>query len=120
MKILICFGTRPEWLKIKPIIEKLNKDNFDIFFTGQHDDLIMALAMAVYVAETSFTQLNKVNEMAKSMLESWTVETYEKPTQQFFNPQIPNQMFDNNPAYRNQPTKRDYQEYLWVFGGIKR
>jgi len=40
MKILICFGTRPEWLKIKPIIEKLNKDNFDIFFTGQHDDLI--------------------------------------------------------------------------------
>ena len=87
---------------------------------GQHDDLIMALAMAVYVAETSFTQLNKVNDMAKSMLESWTVETYEKPTQQFFNPQIPNQMFDNNPAYRNQPTKRDYQEYLWVFGGIKR
>jgi hypothetical protein len=88
---------------------------------GQHDDLIMAMAMAVYVAETSFTQLSKVNEQAKSMLESWTVETYEKPNQQFFNPALPNtgQQF-NNPAYRNQPSLKEYKDYLWLFGGMKR
>lgn len=40
MKILFCFGTRPEWLKIKPIISKFDKKNYDIFFTGQHMDLI--------------------------------------------------------------------------------
>lgn len=36
--ILICFGTRPEWLKVKPIAEKL--DNVKLLFTGQHPDLL--------------------------------------------------------------------------------
>ena len=36
--ILLCFGTRPEWLKIKPLIEKL--DNYKLLFTGQHPDLL--------------------------------------------------------------------------------
>lgn len=38
--ILFCFGTRPEWLKIKPIIESLNKDEYQLLFTGQHPDLL--------------------------------------------------------------------------------
>ena len=38
--ILICFGTRPEWLKIKPLVEKLSKDKFKLLFTGQHVDLL--------------------------------------------------------------------------------
>jgi len=87
---------------------------------GQHDDLIMAISMAVYVAETSFTQLNKVNNMAKSMLESWTVETYEKPNKEFFNPALPNMNQFNNIAYRNQPSLKEYKEYLWLFGAGKR
>jgi UDP-N-acetylglucosamine 2-epimerase (non-hydrolysing) len=40
MKILFCLGTRPEWLKIKPLINIMNKDEYDIFFTGQHEDLL--------------------------------------------------------------------------------
>jgi len=40
MKILICVGTRPEWLKIKPIINLLDKSEFDLLFTGQHIDLL--------------------------------------------------------------------------------
>ena len=39
-KILLCFGTRPEWLKIKPIIEQLDKTNYELLFTGQHPDLL--------------------------------------------------------------------------------
>ena len=37
-KILLCFGTRPEWLKIKPLIQVL--DNYELLFTGQHPDLL--------------------------------------------------------------------------------
>ena len=40
MKILICLGTRPEWLKIKPIVEKLNVFDYKLLFTGQHLDLL--------------------------------------------------------------------------------
>jgi UDP-N-acetylglucosamine 2-epimerase (non-hydrolysing) len=39
-KILVAYGTRPEWVKIKPILKLLNKDKYDIVFTGQHKDLI--------------------------------------------------------------------------------
>jgi UDP-N-acetylglucosamine 2-epimerase (non-hydrolysing) len=35
--ILICFGTRPEWLKIKPLLSKVNHK---LLFTGQHTDLV--------------------------------------------------------------------------------
>lgn len=41
--ILICFGTRPEFIKIKPILdvfEKYNFNKFKIVFTGQHKDLL--------------------------------------------------------------------------------
>ena len=38
--ILFCFGTRPEWIKIKPVISKLNRDEYKILFTGQHTDLV--------------------------------------------------------------------------------
>ena len=87
---------------------------------GQHDDLIMAIAMAVYVAESSFSQLEKVNQQAKIMLDSWAVETYEKPREQYFNPAIPNKNQFNSPEYRNQATRKDYEQYLWLFGVPKR
>lgn len=40
IKILICIGTRPEWLKIKPIVNLLDEDEYDLLFTGQHRDLL--------------------------------------------------------------------------------
>jgi len=39
-KILICFGTRPEWLKVKPLINVLDKSQYSLLFTGQHPDLL--------------------------------------------------------------------------------
>lgn len=38
--LLICFGTRPEWLKVKPLIMLLEKDSYKLLFTGQHRDLL--------------------------------------------------------------------------------
>ena len=42
MKILVAFGTRPEWLKLKPLLDKfLDYDiDFDCLYTGQHEDLL--------------------------------------------------------------------------------
>lgn len=37
-KILICFGTRPEWLKLEPLTKVLS--NYQLLFTGQHIDLL--------------------------------------------------------------------------------
>lgn len=38
----IAFGTRPEWLKIKPVCIELKERNipFQLIFTGQHKDLV--------------------------------------------------------------------------------
>ena len=38
MKPLLCFGTRPEWLKIKPLVKILGE--YKLLFTGQHVDLL--------------------------------------------------------------------------------
>lgn len=38
--VLFCFGTRPEWLKIKPLIKIMDKSKYKLLFTGQHSDLL--------------------------------------------------------------------------------
>ena len=43
LPILICFGTRPEWLKVKPLIKLMNRDEYQLLFTGQHEDLLKAV-----------------------------------------------------------------------------
>lgn len=43
--ILICFGTRPEWLKIKPLINVLTPGSFKLLFTGQHSDLVESFSV---------------------------------------------------------------------------
>jgi UDP-N-acetylglucosamine 2-epimerase len=39
--ILLCYGTRPEWIKIKSLIEEFRKNNypFKILFTGQQEHI---------------------------------------------------------------------------------
>ncbi|MFB5631414.1 MAG: non-hydrolyzing UDP-N-acetylglucosamine 2-epimerase [Nitrosopumilaceae archaeon] len=43
MKIAIVLGTRPEIIKLAPIIKQLNKKNTHVIFTGQHYDYEMSL-----------------------------------------------------------------------------
>ena len=45
---------------------------------GKHDDLIMAMAMAIYVGESSFSQLKKSDDMTKAMLDSWVDVTEDR------------------------------------------
>ena len=85
---------------------------------GQHDDLIMAMAMAIYVGETSFAELEKVTEQTKAMMESWMVnETPVKNTSNDFNPGVPVMPGGINQHRMNRSaTKEDYQNHSWLFG----
>jgi UDP-N-acetylglucosamine 2-epimerase (non-hydrolysing) len=53
--ILICFGTRPEWLKIKPLIQLMDKENYQLLFTGQHPDLLKDVQVdyTIHIKESS-------------------------------------------------------------------
>jgi len=80
---------------------------------GQHDDLIMSVAMALYVGETSFSSLNKVTNQTKAMIDSWTVNTNEFNRRQFMDPVISQQQEN----IKREATKSDYENYLWLLGG---
>jgi len=87
---------------------------------GQHDDLIMSIAMATYVAESSFSSLEKVTEQTKAMLESWSVSNNEEMGKQLdFNPVIPYGHERINQRNQNV-SKEDYMKYSWLFGNSRR
>ena len=84
---------------------------------GQHDDLIMAMAMAIYVGESSFAKLEKATEQAKAMIESWTTEKRDfKDSSSNFNPSLPVDRLNQYGMTGHQATKSDYEKYLWLFG----
>jgi len=86
---------------------------------GQHDDLIMAMAMAIYVGENSFSSLEKVTEQTKAMVDSWMVqETPVKNPVNDYNPSLSAMPRDpyGRPHYGGA-SKSDYENYLWLFGG---
>ena len=41
--LLISYGTRPEWLKVKPLVKLLKEKKFPlkVLFTGQHNSLMV-------------------------------------------------------------------------------
>ena len=43
LKFAVVLGTRPEIVKLSPIINKLNNKNSEIIFSGQHYDYNMSL-----------------------------------------------------------------------------
>lgn len=87
---------------------------------GKHDDLIMAIAMAIYVGENSFSQLNKANDMTKAMLNSWVntedvaeetpVHLRGRPNTDVLNPRIK----------PHAGSEQLYREYSWLFGASKK
>jgi hypothetical protein len=89
---------------------------------GQHDDLIMSIAMAIYVGESSFQKLERVVEKTKVMIESWTVSNNDSVGKQVhFDPVLPNtHMLSERQKMNSGPSKDDYIKYGWLFGGMKR
>jgi UDP-N-acetylglucosamine 2-epimerase (non-hydrolysing) len=63
-KILICFGTRPEWLKVKPLVETL--DNCQLLFTGQHKDLLNDIEVDYHIEIGN--QTNRLDQIISDCL----------------------------------------------------
>jgi hypothetical protein len=90
---------------------------------GAHDDAIMAMAIAMYVADISFTQLKRNDNANKAMLDSWVLaeRTYET-SKSFYShgtafDAIGSMSMDGQPHNQNSRiTKEQYQEYSWLFG----
>lgn len=84
---------------------------------GQHDDCIMGLSMALYVAEKSFQSLTKVVNHTKAMLNSWSsVVNENRNSSEFFNPMVSQMGRDPN-LNNNGASLEDYKKYGWLFGG---
>jgi hypothetical protein len=99
---------------------------------GSHDDAIMSLAIALYIGDISFTQLQRVENVNKAMIDSWTVNerTYE-PNKSFYSygttldpvgfmqvdPTI--SLYNNGLSNPMNLSKEAYKEYSWLFGKRK-
>ena len=100
---------------------------------GTHDDAIMSCAIALYIADMNFGQLERVDSVNKSILDSWMISerTYE-PNKSFYSQ---GQAFDpmgsmstdgdleGNPLFQNdqvQTLKQQYQEFSWLFHSKKK
>lgn len=64
--ILLCFGTRPEWLKIKPLIKHLNREKYKLLFTGQHTDLLKDVLVDYKITITE--SLNRLDQLIADCL----------------------------------------------------
>ena len=60
MSILICFGTRPEYIKVKSLIDNIK--NVKICFTGQHIDLIKNIKVDYNLNINDITE-NRLNNI---------------------------------------------------------
>jgi hypothetical protein len=78
----------------------------------------MSVAMATYVAESSFSSLERVTEQTKAMLDSWSVSNNENISKQVeFNPVMPYYQENINRNNQQQISREDYMKYSWLFGG---
>lgn len=70
--ILICFGTRPEWLKIKPVVDKINnKIPYRLVCTGQHDSLLDPSIQSYNVEYLNIkNQKNRLDDIVISILDN--------------------------------------------------
>jgi UDP-N-acetylglucosamine 2-epimerase (non-hydrolysing) len=65
MKTLVCFGTRPEYLKIKPLVSE--NPNFDTLFLKQHVDII-SFGKSTHSVDISDVCNNRLNSIFQQIL----------------------------------------------------
>jgi len=65
-KILICFGTRPEYIKVKYFIKTFN--NIKTCFTGQHKDLLNNIKVDYELSIDKNISINRLNNIFANIL----------------------------------------------------
>jgi hypothetical protein len=87
---------------------------------GYHDDLLMSLAMALWVVEHSFKNLERLEKQNKAMLSSWLGgSSNSQTTTNVKNPvtgDVTKKINPEHKAYRNVQDPRG--EHMWVFGNF--
>lgn len=83
---------------------------------GKHDDLIMATAMAIYVGENSFSQLQKADNLTRAMLDSWVKTEHDTQSRPVTLKPTPNSSVLTPHVNHNASQQQLYKEYSWLFG----
>ena len=66
--ILVSFGTRPEWIKIKPVVEAMKgKISYRLLFTGQHTDLLSDVDSQVIKLDMK-RGINRLDSIVQSIM----------------------------------------------------
>ena len=80
---------------------------------GYHDDTLLALGMALWILESSFKKLEKLEKQTKAILSSWVTSGNSPVSPTISNNGI-KKINPQNRAYRNvqDPTG----QYMWLFG----
>ena len=75
-KILICYGTRPEYIKVEPIIlhELSQYHNIRTLFTGQHKDIGQGTVKPAYTFEMQDSAPNRLNSIISSITGSYSLD----------------------------------------------
>lgn len=82
---------------------------------GYHDDLLMAIAMCCYVAQTSFKDFEKSKGQAIAMLDSWIVSTNSAETISELNT---SEYTTNENRDISKHVQVATSEYNWLFAGM--
>jgi hypothetical protein len=117
------FKIRSERLiaELKKFIYKNGKPDH---MKGSHDDLIMALGMCLFVANTSFKKLHEADNMTKAMLDSWKIQTNSAPTRSTY---LLEDTIKSTPEDGKVYGKREIndnilqntRDFSWLFGKFK-
>ena len=94
---------------------------------GSHDDLIMALGMCLFVANTSFKKLHESDNVTKAMLDSWKVrdnpiDTRSSATLKDTLSSTPerNKIYNEPQNMYTQNILQNTRDFSWLFGTFKR
>ena len=92
---------------------------------GSHDDLIMALGMCLFVANTSFKRLQESDNMTKAMLDSWKTRVNTTPTKSSY---LLEDTIKSTPQEGKVYSQREIndnmlqntRDFSWLFGNINK
>jgi hypothetical protein len=92
---------------------------------GSHDDLIMALGMCLFVANTSFKRLQESDNMTRAMLDSWKITTNNVKTDADYllkdvtSSPNPDKSYYNSDEFTTNNNMMNTKEFGWLFGVVK-
>jgi hypothetical protein len=92
---------------------------------GSHDDLIMALGMCLFVANTSFKRLQESDNMTRAMLDSWKITTNNAKTEADYllkditSSPNPDKSYYNSDEFASSNNMMNTKEFGWLFGVMK-